>query len=472
MTEQPRVLDTRRPRVSSANEFVRAYQLQVRVTDVAVIVASIVVGLMLGWGYGGDFLRDDRPRQLFSILLLVLWPLMLLQAQSTKDTVIANGLGEYRRVILATAWTALIAMSLAYLTNTTYGRTFLLGVLALGLVGLIVERNLMRRWLHRRMREGHPLHRVFLVAADSRLAELRAELAGSQGRYVTVGTWATGQGVPADEVVDAAIDAGADTILYAPGGDGNPQRTRELGWAMEDTDLSLMVSASLVEVAGPRLSVEPVESLSFVRVDMPKFSGAAVVLKAVTDVVGSTILLILLGLPMLVIAALIRRGSPGPAIFKQERVGLDGRTFMCWKFRTMYVAADARRDELRAAHGDEGATFKMADDPRVTRIGKFLRRFSLDELPQLVNVWRGDMSLVGPRPHPMDDVARYDDLAVRRLRARPGMTGLWQVRGRSDLPWEESVRLDLYYVENWSLSMDFVIMASTVSAVVSGRGAY
>jgi exopolysaccharide biosynthesis polyprenyl glycosylphosphotransferase len=218
--------------------------------------------------------------------------------------------------------------------------------------------------------------------------------------------------------------------------------------------------------------VEPVESLSFVRVDMPKMSGAALVLKAITDVVGSSLMLILLGLPMLLFALLIRRGSPGPAIFKQQRVGLDGRLFWCWKFRTMYADADSQRAALREAQGGHGATFKMARDPRVTPIGRFLRRFSLDELPQLVNVWRGDMSLVGPRPHPQDDVERYDDLAVRRLRARPGMTGLWQVSGRSDLSWDESVRLDLYYVENWSLSMDFVIMASTVWAVASGRGAY
>lgn len=272
--------------------------------------------------------------------------------------------------------------------------------------------------------------------------------------------------------VEAAQHAGADTIVFAPGGDGDPQQTRRLGWAMEDTDLSLMVSASLVEVAGPRLSVEPVQSLSFVRVDMPKFTGTQVVLKAITDVVGSSLLLLLLGLPMAVIALLIRRGSPGPAIFRQERVGLDGLAFQCWKFRTMSVDADAQRDALRAKHGHEGATFKMAVDPRVTPIGRFLRRFSIDELPQLVNVWRGEMSLVGPRPHPRDDVERYDDLAVRRLRARPGMTGLWQVSGRSDLSWDESVRLDLYYVENWSLAMDFVIMASTVSAVVGGRGAY
>ena len=466
-------LGTRRPRVSTRNEFLRDYQLRVRALDVAVILGAIVVGLLLGWGYGGEFFADDRPRQLFTVALLVIWPIALWQAQSTKATIIANGLGEYRRVIVATVWTGLLVMSLAYLTNTTYGRWFLFGVLLSGLLMLLVERNLMRRWLHRRMAEGQPLHRVFLIAPSARLAKLQDDLAGSQGRFVTVGVLELKQewDPPGRRGCGIGQQSRHDP-LRARAATWIPQQTRRLGWAMEDSDLSLMVSASLVEVAGPRLSVEPVESLSFVRVDMPKFSGTAVVLKAITDVVGSSILLILLGLPMLLIALLIRRGSPGPAIFKQERVGLDGRAFMCWKFRTMYVDADARRAELRAAHGDDGATFKMADDPRVTRIGRFLRRFSMDELPQLVNVWRGDMSLVGPRPHPLDDVERYDDLAVRRLRARPGMTGLWQVRGRSDLSWEESVRLDLYYVENWSLSMDFVIMASTVSAVVGGRGAY
>ncbi len=465
-------LGTRQPRVSTRNEFLRDYQLRVRALDVAVILAAIVVGLLLGWGYGGEFFGDDRPRQVFSIALLIVWPVALWQTQSTKATLIANGLGEYRRVIVATVWTALIVMSLAYLTGTSRGRWFLFGVLLSGLALLLLERNLMRRWLHRRMAEGQPLHRVFLIAPPSRLASLQGDLALSQGRFVTVGVLTLEHDWDPRSAVDNALASRADTILFAPGGDMDPQQTRRLGWAMEDSDLSLMVSASLVEVAGPRLSVEPVESLSFVRVDMPKFSGTAIVLKAITDVVGASILLILLGLPMLVVALLIRRGSAGPAIFKQERVGMDGRTFMCWKFRTMYEDADARRAELRAAHGDDGATFKMADDPRVTRVGRSLRRFSMDELPQLVNVWRGDMSLVGPRPHPLDDVERYDDLAVRRLRARPGMTGLWQVRGRSDLSWEESVRLDLYYVENWSLSMDFVIMASTVSAVLGGRGAY
>ena len=194
--------------------------------------------------------------------------------------------------------------------------------------------------------------------------------------------------------------------------------------------------------------------------------------KRVIDVFGSALLLLVLGIPMLLIGLWIRVDSKGPALFRQPRVGVDGRVFNCWKFRTMYTDADSKRDELRAAHGGTGATFKLEKDPRVTKIGHFLRRFSIDELPQLVNVFRSDMGLVGPRPHPLDDVSRYDDLALRRLLVKPGMTGLWQVSGRSDLSWDESVTLDLYYVENWSLSLDLIIMARTVAAVLRGSGSY
>ena len=187
---------------------------------------------------------------------------------------------------------------------------------------------------------------------------------------------------------------------------------------------------------------------------------------------------------MLLIGLLIRRDSDGPAIFKQTRAGIGSSTFQCWKFRTMYTGADAERAALRKAQLEataaqeldlrdgQSATFKMADDPRITKTGRWLRKYSIDELPQLVNVLKGEMSLVGPRPHPLDDVERYDDVATRRLLAKPGMTGLWQVSGRSDLDWEQAVRLDLYYVENWSLASDLLILLRTVKVVVAGSGAY
>jgi exopolysaccharide biosynthesis polyprenyl glycosylphosphotransferase len=217
---------------------------------------------------------------------------------------------------------------------------------------------------------------------------------------------------------------------------------------------------------------------------MPRFSGPARVAKRALDIVGASLGLLVLGLPMLLIGWLIRRDSPGPAIFKQTRAGVRSETFQCWKFRTMHADADAQRAALRAAQEaaavTEGidlreghaATFKMADDPRITRTGRWLRKYSIDELPQLVNVLKGEMSLVGPRPHPLDDVERYDDVATRRLLAKPGMTGLWQVSGRSNLDWEQAVRLDLYYVENWSLASDLLILMRTVKVVLAGSGAY
>ena len=245
---------------------------------------------------------------------------------------------------------------------------------------------------------------------------------------------------------------------------------------MEDTELSLLVSPAIAQIAGPRLSIEPIQGLALVRVEMPRFSGPAKVVKRVIDLVGSTLLLILLAIPLAVIAVSIRGTSKGPIFFKQVRAGVGGTTFSCWKFRTMVPEAEGMRDELRAeaeqVSGADGATFKLERDPRITTVGRGLRRFSLDELPQLFNVWLGQMSLVGPRPHPLDDVSRYDDVATRRLLAKPGMTGLWQVSGRSDLDWEQAVLLDLYYVENWSLALDAIIVLRTAKAVVTGSGAY
>ena len=208
------------------------------------------------------------------------------------------------------------------------------------------------------------------------------------------------------------------------------------------------------------------------RVLSPRFSGPARVAKRAFDIVVSLLLLLVSAIPMLLIALWIRHDSTGPAVFRQPRAGLDGRTFMCWKFRTMLDGSDAQRPQLRDEANLDGAIFKMQDDPRVTRVGRLLRRYSLDELPQLLMVLDGAMSLVGPRPHPLDDVERYDDTARRRLAVKPGMTGLWQVSGRSDLDWDEGVLLDLHYVENWSLALDLVLLARTASAVLRGTGSY
>lgn len=200
--------------------------------------------------------------------------------------------------------------------------------------------------------------------------------------------------------------------------------------------------------------------------------SSASLAKRVTDIIGATIGLLLLGLPMIVVALLIRATTPGRALYRQERIGLDGRPFQIVKFRTMYSDSNERLAALKASTAIEGPLFKMVDDPRITPIGAILRRFSIDELPQLVNVLLGDMSLVGPRPALACEVDEYCSRAIRRLDAVPGMTGAWQVGGRSTLSWEDGLDLDLHYVDNWSYGYDVVLLAKTVRAVVRPVGAY
>jgi exopolysaccharide biosynthesis polyprenyl glycosylphosphotransferase len=399
---------------------------------------------------------------------------MLWDLETRSTSIIGDGPEEYRRVLMASMWTLVLTGAAAYATGTVRARPLLLGSVLLGVVLLFVGRNGMRIVLHRGLKSGDPLHRVFIVAAESQAEVLGDQLRKSRGIFGEVGTWPLDEDSDPDPlvVVKAAREAAADTLLYSPADHSDPTWPRRLGWAMEDTELSLLVSPAIAEIAGPRLAIEPVQGLALVRVEIPRFSGPARTVKRAIDAVGAALALALFAVPMLVMAATIKLTSNGPVFFRQERAGAGGSTFGCWKFRTMYTGADSQRAVLRAESGSAGATFKMARDPRVTGVGRFLRRFSLDELPQLFNVLVGEMSLVGPRPHPLDDVELYDDVATRRLLAKPGMTGLWQVSGRSDLAWRDAVMLDLYYVENWSISLDLIIMLRTAKAVLAGRGAY
>jgi exopolysaccharide biosynthesis polyprenyl glycosylphosphotransferase len=248
---------------------------------------------------------------------------------------------------------------------------------------------------------------------------------------------------------------------------------RDLAWELEKTGTDLCVAPALLDVAGPRTTIRPVAGLPLLHVDHPEFGGLPRLIKAAFDrIVAFTALLICSPL-FLAIAMAIWLGDSGPAFFRQTRVGRDGRAFTVYKFRTMVRDAEQRKHQL-VAHNDfaGGVLFKMRRDPRVTRVGAWLRRYSVDELPQLINVLKGDMSLVGPRPALPQEAALYGDHVRRRLAVKPGITGLWQVNGRSDLAWDEAVRLDLRYVENWSFMLDLQILWKTWSAVLHGSGAY
>jgi exopolysaccharide biosynthesis polyprenyl glycosylphosphotransferase len=255
-------------------------------------------------------------------------------------------------------------------------------------------------------------------------------------------------------------------------------RLRALAWELEKTGTDLCVAPALLDVAGPRTTIRPVAGLPLLHLDHPEFTGSKLVIKAGFDKLVALAALTVAAPLLAVLALAVKLDDGGPAFFRQTRVGKDGRTFTVFKFRTMVIDAEQRRADLRRAHGQHSTSgqhsvlFKLRHDPRVTRTGTWLRRWSLDELPQLINVLNGDMSLVGPRPALPEEAAMYGDHVRRRLAVKPGITGLWQVSGRSDLTWDESIRLDLRYVENWSLMLDVHILWKTLSAVVRGSGAY
>jgi exopolysaccharide biosynthesis polyprenyl glycosylphosphotransferase len=265
---------------------------------------------------------------------------------------------------------------------------------------------------------------------------------------------------------------GADTVavLACPEMDGTA--LRELAWQLEKTGTDLCVAPALLDVAGPRTTIRPVAGLPLIHVDHPELNGAKRLVKDVFDRILATLALLLLAPVYVVISILVKTTSPGPVLFQQTRVGKDGEEFRMLKFRTMVRDAERHKESLAERNESDGLLFKMKSDPRITHVGSLLRRYSLDEFPQLINVMLGEMSLVGPRPPLPEEAARYGQVVRRRLVVKPGMTGLWQISGRSDLAWDESVRLDLRYVENWSLALDLLILWKTVAAVIRGSGAY
>ena len=275
-----------------------------------------------------------------------------------------------------------------------------------------------------------------------------------------------------DSAATFATEIGSDGIVIA----GQPTRRgdyiQDLAWELEGRSLELILATSLANVAGPRIHYRPVDGLPLLQVEIPQFEGAKHVFKRAMDIALSGLALLALAPVLATVSILVRLDSSGPALFTQQRVGRNGQTFVIYKFRSMTVDAPERLAELRSADEGNGVLFKMKNDPRVTRLGRSLRKYSIDELPQIWNVLKGDMSLVGPRPPLPDEVEGYEDRVRRRLYTRPGLTGMWQVNGRSSLSWEDSVRLDLYYVENWSVIGDLMIMWRTLRVLVEPVGAY
>ncbi|WP_250002919.1 sugar transferase [Actinoplanes sp. M2I2] len=480
-------LDTRIPpgatRVGWQSRYVRALYLIDAVAGLGAASAALVVRF-------GSPVREPLigGYLLMSLVFPAIWMACLALNRAYETRHLFVGTDEYARVFRSgLALTAVLAI-VSFSFDLRLARGYVIVAVPLAVTANLAARYVMRQRLHRSWARSERLHRVILVGHARAVADMARRLRrerhhglGVIGACLPPGASRSGfdAGMPPvygtfDGVAAAVGRAGADTVVVLACPEIDGAALRRLAWQLERDDTDLIVASTLVDVAGDRTTIRPVDGLPMLHVDHPRLKGSARLVKAVFDRVGALTLL-LLGAPVLaVVAALVMfgPGGRGPAIFRQERVGKDGRLFVLYKFRTMVVNAEQRLTQLRDLNDTDGELFKMRDDPRVTPVGRWLRRLSLDELPQLVNVLKGDMSLVGPRPPLAREVAGYPSDMLRRLVVKPGLTGLWQVSGRSDLSWEESIRLDLTYVENWSLSMDLAILARTVSAVVRSSGAY
>ncbi|WP_396654636.1 sugar transferase [Microbacterium paludicola] len=467
-----------------------AYARRLRITDFFVLVA-VVFGAQIVWfGTGNaavDIRADVRITELsywyFSTGLVLVWMMVLHLIDSRSHRVVGTGMAEYRRVVDASFRLFGFIAIFAFLLKVDVARGFLLISLPAGVLALIAERWLWRQWLIRQRRRGAYAARVLLVGSAQSVAHIASELQRMpEAGYSVVGacvpTGKVAETIPGTTIpimgnvntVERALRVtGADTVAVTSTDDLPPMKVKQISWQLEAGRQHLVLAPSIVDIAGPRLHTRPVAGLPLIHVETPRFSGGQRLVKRMVDLVVSVIGVIAISPILAFLAITVRLTSSGPVLFRQKRVGLRGREFTMLKFRSMVVNAEEILPQLLSEQRDVGneVLFKMKDDPRVTPIGRIMRKFSLDELPQLFNVIAGSMSLVGPRPPLPSEVERYADHVHRRFLAKPGITGLWQVSGRSTLSWEESVRLDLSYVENWSLMGDVVIVLKTARAVVA-----
>lgn len=392
------------------------------------------------------------------------------------------GSDEFRRVLGVGVYLTAMVANLSYATKAEVARGYVLVALPLLVALDLSGRFALRKRLHHLRARGMCMRRTLAVGHPDAVTDLIREFRRTpyHGIRIVAACLPAGRtrtdldGVPVlggfTDVVAALRLCHADTVAILACPEMDAVRLRRLSWQLEKGATDLYVASALMDVAGPRTTIRPIAGLPLLHVDHPELTGGRRLVKSLFDRLVAGLALLLLSPALVTIAALVRTG--GPALFVQRRVGRDGATFPMLKFRTMVPDAEHRRTELLAGNDGTGPLFKMRADPRITRIGRWLRRYSLDELPQLINVLRGHMSLVGPRPPLPEEVERYGADVYRRLVVRPGLTGLWQVSGRSDLAWDEAVRLDLRYVENWSLTLDMQILWKTASAVLRGSGAY
>ena len=464
------------------------YNVALGVTDAVAIAGAVIAAYVWRFGDNLHVIVQDSTVTYAAVagFIGVVWWSVLDARDSRARGVVGSGLEEYRRVINSSFYTFGAVAIASYLLNASVSRAFFLVLMPFGTCLVLLGRWVGRKILHRRRAIGGAYTPTVVVGAARDVRDAVRDLrrnrhAGYRPVAVALSQSEDNAAIMASPeladlpVIDlASVDrhVAENRVGAVVVAQGLPQsRVRQLAWELENSPVRLMFVPSLTDVAGPRLTVHQLQDLSLVSVDLPRYSGWSHALKRVFDIVFASAALLVLSPILGVIALLIKREDGCPVIFRQERIGLGGNTFMIHKFRTMHGDAEARLTELLTECEPGSPLFRLDGDPRVTKIGRILRRYSLDELPQFWTALRGAMSIVGPRPHLARELAAYPAEGLRRLLIKPGITGLWQVNGRHNIPFEDAVRLDLRYVENWSLTGDFTIILRTIRVVLSSSGA-
>lgn len=461
-------------------------QLSVAGGDLVVIAAAAAIA-GVGRGRLQFFVSSDLtvdPASV-SVYIMLLWMTVNLLSGTYAGTHLGVGTIEYTRILGAAAVTAGTIGIASYLTKFDLARGFFVLLFLIGVPGLVLWRFGARRIVHRLHQRGHLITKVLISGHQSSVDAVAGVLEREAWLgYRIVGAVlpapvpapATERGLPILDTQDTGVavrSTGADLVVFTEGAYPTSTDFRRIAWDLEGRHVQMAVVPSLSDISSGRMTMRPVGGLPLVHVEQPQSMGASRISKRVFDLVGAACALLIASPVLAAVALAITFGDGGPVLFRQVRVGRDGRLFECLKFRSMVIDAESRLSDIsHLSKNAEGVLFKMENDPRITKVGRLIRRYSIDEFPQFINVLRGDMSLVGPRPALPAEVRRYNPDVQRRLHVRPGLTGLWQVSGRSDLSWDDTVRLDLYYVDNWSMVQDLTIMMRTVHAVLGSSGAY
>ncbi|MBD8506009.1 sugar transferase [Hoyosella sp. G463] len=493
-TPRPATPSPAAPPLPQARHWSFWFRALLRFTDTFVILAAVAIAQIVRFGVqGGPVypIPNILGYTAVSVFLVLAWSASLALLGARDVRIIGTGGEEYQRIIQSTLMVFGLVAIIALLLRLEIARGYLAIALPLGLLGLLSSRWLARRWLSSARAHGHCSTTVIVLGGGQAALEMMTgfrrqpalgyrvagvcipDYEGPVDQRITV----HGESIPIlgdqDTVIEAVRATRANTVAVTATEQIGPQRLRDLAWQLQEHGVDLVVHPGVIDVAGPRLKIRPVAGMPLLHVEEPQYEGATRIKKALFDRCGALAALMLFAPVMIVVALAIKLHDRGPVFYRQVRVGKSGEELRMWKFRSMVPHADTLLDEARAACGKEDDTFfKAENDPRITPIGRFIRRTSIDELPQLFNVLRGEMSLVGPRPLVKGEGEHIPGYVERRILVRPGMTGLWQVSGRSGLSDDDRVRLDLSYVENWSMMQDIVIMWRTVRTVINGDGAY